>query len=165
MLKRSLTIAGLVAVALFCAGPAVPQSAPPDAVAAARDLVAAMKLSDQFKTIVPMLFQTLKPAIVQGRPQIERDYDQLVPAITDAGVARLPEVLEMLAALYARHFTASEIGEIATFYRGPTGQKFLEKFPALSQESMALGQKFGQSLGPEIQKRMIEELRKRGHNI
>ena len=165
MLKRSLAIAGLVAVILFCAAPAVPQSAPPDAVVAAKDLVATMKWGDQLRAVLPIIMQHLKPMIVQGRPQIERDYDLIVPAMTDVMNARLAEILEMIAALYARNFTPSEMEEFTTFFRGPAGQKFLEKNPVLTQESMALGQKFGQSLGPEIQKRMIEELRKRGHNI
>jgi len=41
----------------------------------------------------------------------------------------------------------------------------VQKLPAITQESMVLGQRFGQSIGNEIRARMIEELRKRGHNI
>jgi hypothetical protein len=37
--------------------------------------------------------------------------------------------------------------------------------PAIAQESMTMGQKFGQEVAGEMRNRMIEELRKRGHNI
>jgi len=75
------------------------------------------------------------------------------------------ELIEQIAVLYARNFTADELREVVAFYRRPTGQKFVQKLPAITQESMALGQRFGQSIGNEIRARMIEELRKRGHNI
>jgi hypothetical protein len=45
------------------------------------------------------------------------------------------------------------------------GQKFLEKMPAIAQESMSAGQKWGQTVAGEMRGRIIEELRKRGHNI
>jgi len=32
-----------------------------------------MRAADYFKTILPAIVQQLKPAIVQNRPQVERD--------------------------------------------------------------------------------------------
>ena len=78
-------------------------------------------------------------------------------------------VRERLDALFhgARqdHELNEELREVMAFYRGPTGQKFVQKLPAITQESMLIGQRFGQSIGGEIRARMIEELRKRGHDI
>jgi len=54
---------------------------------------------------------------------------------------------------------------IARPYRSPVGQKFLLKLPAITQESMVIGQKFGQSVAGEMQGRIVEELRKRGHKL
>jgi uncharacterized protein len=70
-----------------------------------------------------------------------------------------------VAAVYARNFTADELRQVTAFYRTPVGQKMLEKLPAITQESMTVGQKFGQSVAAELRTRMIEELRKRGHKI
>ena len=67
--------------------------------------------------------------------------------------------------MYARNFSAGEMQQLIEFYRGPVGQKFLEKMPGIMQESMVVGQKFGQSVAAELRGRMIEELRKRGHRI
>jgi uncharacterized protein len=75
------------------------------------------------------------------------------------------EVIDQIAAVYARTFTADELREAVAFYRGPTGQKIVQKLPAVLQESMAVGQRFGQSIGNELRDRMVDELRKRGHNI
>ena len=48
---------------------------------------------------------------------------------------------------------------------GPAGQKFVNNQTLIMQESMAIGQQFGQAVAREMQSRLIEELRKRGHKI
>jgi uncharacterized protein len=154
-----------VAVCLLAAGPAFPQSPPADTLSAARELVVTMRTADQFKAILPAVLQNLKPAIVQGRPQIERDLDAIIPLLLEAMGARVNEIVDQITALYARTFTVNELREVTAFYRGPTGQKFLEKLPLITQESMQIGQRFGQSVAAEMQSRIVEELRKRGHKI
>ena len=80
-------------------------------------------------------------------------------------LARSEELLTLVGDIYARNFTAAELREVIAFYRGPVGQKFLEKMPAITQESMMTGQKWGQDVAAELRGKIIEELRKRGHNI
>ena len=109
--------------------------------------------------------QQLKPAIVQGRPEVERDFDVMVPIMLDIANTRSAVMIDEVATVYARNFTADEMQQLIAFYRGPVGQKFLEKMPGIMQESMVVGQKFGQSVAAELRSRMIEELRKRGHRI
>jgi len=148
---------------LISAGPAPAQS--PDAVAAAKELMAVMHSADNFKTIMPQLMAMLKPAIVQGRPDVEKDYDALAPALLGALNSRVDEILEKIAGIYANRFSAAELREVANFYRGPTGQKFVQQLPGIMQESMTMGQQLGQQLATELQQRMMEELRKKGHKI
>jgi uncharacterized protein len=165
MRKHSWMPTVCLIVCWFAAVPARAQTPSPDAVAAAHELIVTMRSVDFFKTIMPTLMQGLKPAIVQNRPQVERDYDAIVPLLLESVNARVNEVIEQIAAVYARNFTADELREAVAFYRGPTGQKIVQKLPAISQESMAIGQRFGQSIASELRGRMIDELRKRGHNI
>jgi hypothetical protein len=157
------SLAACLVFMLASAGPAPAQS--PDAVAAAKDLMAVMHSADNFKAIMPQLMAALKPAIVQGRAEVEKDYDALVPALLGAMTSRLDEMIDKIAGVYARKFSAAELREVATFYGGPTGQKFVQQLPGIMQESMTIGQQFGQQLAGDLQKRMIEELRKKGHNI
>ena len=165
MRKHSWILAACVAVCLLAAGPAHSQSPPPDAMAAARELLATMRFTDQFKALLPVIFQNLKPAIVQSRPQIERDFDAIVPLLLEAMNPRLNELTELMAGVYAINFTGDELRQVTAFYRTPTGEKFLQKLPAITQQSMVIGQRFGQTVTQELQRRMTEELRKRGHNI
>jgi len=156
-----------VMICLLASGAAGAQSpAPsPEAMAAARELIVTMRAADYFKAIMPAIMNNLKPAIVQNRPQVERDYDAIMPLLIASMDARLNEIIDQVAAVYARNFTAEELREVVAFYRGPTGQKFVQKLPLITQESMLIGQRFGQSVGAEIRSRMVDELRKRGHDI
>jgi hypothetical protein len=156
----------LAAVVLLALGrPAAAQTASPEATAAAKELVEAMRATDQLKVLMPMLMQQLKPAIVQGRAEVERDYDQMVPEMLAIVDARMGEFVDSIATLYASHFNADELSQLTAFYRGPVGQKFLQIMPRIMQDSMAIGQKFGESIALDTRNRMIEELRKRGHKI
>jgi uncharacterized protein len=165
MLRISRLIAGTALIlALSSGSPAIAQPAP-DAVTASRELVTVMRAADQLKALFPIIMQQLKPAIVQGRPEVERDYDVLVPIMLEIADRYSAAMIEEVAALYARNFSAAELREVTAFYRAPVGQKMLQKLPAIAQESMIVGQKFGQSVAGELRTRMIEELRKRGHKI
>ena len=166
MFRRSTFVAvPLLAIALLCGGPAASQSPSPEAMAAARELLATMRMTEQFKAIFPLLMKQLKPAIVQGRPEVERDLDALIPLMQELMDKRSAELTEATAAVYVRNFTVEEMRQLTAFYRQPLGQKLLERLPAITQEALAVGQKFGQSVVGELQGRLLEELRKRGHKI
>jgi len=167
-MRTRFIAASFIALCLIGRGPAAAQPAATptqDALAAARELVQVARAADQLKLILPSIIQALKPAVVQGRPEVERDFDAFAPALLDNMSARLPEFADEIVLIYARNFTPGEMREMTTFYRTPVGQKLLEKLPTVTQESMRAGQAWGQRIGAEVQNRMIEELRKRGHNI
>jgi uncharacterized protein len=165
-MHRRSTLNTIVLTLMLLGGSAVVAQTPsPDVAAAARELVVTVRAADQLKTMMPIIMQQLKPAIVQGRPQVEKDYDAIMPLILDRMAAHSNEFVDLVAAIYARNFTAEEIREVTAFYRSPVGQKFLEKMPAVTQESFAAGQKWGQVIAGDMRTRLIEELRKRGHSI
>ena len=167
MRVRFLLIVGLVVASLVQAGPGRAQApAPnPESLAAAKELITVMRLTDQLKTLLPIIMQGLKPAIVQNRPAVEKDYDALLPLMLGAVNARTGSYVEEVAVIYARAFTAGELRDITAFYRTPTGTKMLEKLPSLMQDSVQVGQRFGQGLAVELEGRIKDELRKKGHNI
>jgi hypothetical protein len=162
---RSLTIVVALAVTLLAIAPSRADSPSPETLAAARELVAAIKATDNFKAILPTLMQTMKPAIVQGRPAVEKDYDAILPMMMDIATSHLSEVAELMAQVYARNFTVDELHDLQAFYRTPTGQKLTQVMPVIAQQSMLVGQQWGKSLTAELRARITDELRKRGHDI
>jgi hypothetical protein len=164
MVKRAL--AGVVLlVTLLIPGMASAQAPSPEALAIARELIAASRAADHVQQMLPSIVKLMKPAIVQGRPQVEKDFDAFTPLLLESFKGRMDELIEEIVVVYTTNFTVAEMKDIIAFYRGPTGQKFLAKAPIIAQQSMAAGQKLGAQIGREIQLRMIEELKKKGHNI
>jgi hypothetical protein len=154
-----------VAIVLVSAVSTSAQTPSPEATAAARNLVTTMKMTDQFKALLPLIMKALKPAIVQGRPEVERDFDAMAPAMLDAAVPFYGAMADAIAVVYANNFTLEELREIQAFYSKPIGQKMLEKTPAIAQQSLSIGQSIGQKMGEDIRNRMIDELRRKGHKI
>jgi hypothetical protein len=165
MRQQLLRLIGLLAVLLALMEPAGAQSPVSDSEIAARELITTMKLSDQFSLMLPMVFKAMKPAIVQNRPDVDRDFEALLPVLQQKMTARVNELMEAVVVIYANNFSAQELRDLTVFYKTPAGQKFLQKTPAIAQQTMIAGQKFGQSAGAEAQKEMIEQLRNKGHAI
>jgi hypothetical protein len=162
MARRTLIIASTLLFSI-CASPA--QTPTPDAMTAARSLVTTMKLSEQYKALLPAILLSLKPALVQDRPEIERDYDAMMPTIVDAFTPYYNAMVDDVAAVYANNFTVGELHEIEAFYRQPVGQKLLEKAPALTQQSNQVSQDASRRAADDLRTRLTEALRQKGHKL
>jgi hypothetical protein len=157
----------LIVACLLLSSPAAlwAQTPAPDALAAARSLVTTMKLADQYKALLPAILLSLKPALVQDRPEIERDYDAMMPAIADAFTPYYTSMVDGIATVYANNFTVAELRDIEAFYQQPTGQKMLEKAPLISQQALAVGQEIGRKAAEDLRQRLTEALRQKGHKL
>jgi hypothetical protein len=71
-------------------------------------------------------------------------------------------LLEQIVPVYHKHFTHPEIRELLAFYQTPIGRKAILVLPQVVNESMVAGQRWGQALGPEIEKRITAALRREG---
>jgi hypothetical protein len=164
---RHVTIAMFVAALLLAASPLQAQmapAAPAENLAAARELVTAMRATDQFKAMLPTIFQALKPVFVQDRPDVEKDYNAIMPIIISSAMKRVSEFADRLAGIYATNFSVGELRDLIAFYHTPTGQKLVARQPVIARASMAAGQQFGQTLVNDLKGEIGEELRKRGHS-
>ena len=141
------------------------QSPSPEAMSAARNLVTTMKLADQYKALLPAILLGLKPALTQDRPEIERDYDAMLPAIADAFAPYYSAMVDGIATVYANNFTAAELREIEAFYRQPVGQKLLDKWPSVTQQATQVGQEIGRKAADDLRARLTEALRQKGHKL
>jgi hypothetical protein len=158
--------AAVIALSLIGGGRADAQTAPdPDTIVAAKELITTMRLTDQFKLLLPRLVESMKPALLVGRPEMEKDFDAIMAVLVDGMNARVGELIDQIAGIYGRNFTAGELRQATAFYRSPVGQKFLDRQPAMMQETMTTGQNFGRTVATDLQERLIEELRKRGYKL
>ena len=163
-MRFSNVVVALVTV-LLCAAPVRAEQPSPETLAAARDLVTTLKSAELLKSVLPTFMQSMKPAIVQDRPAVEKDYDALVPVMIEIATSRLSEYAELVARLYAVNFTTSELRDLRAFYSSPIGQKLVATLPTITQQSLLVGQEWGKTLAADLRARITDELRKRGHNI
>jgi uncharacterized protein len=160
MFKRVTAIAALV---LFSFGAAEAQTPSPEAMAAARTLVTTLKLSDQYKALLPVILLGIKPGLTQDRPEIEQDYNSLMPSIADAYAPYYNSMIDAAATVYATNFTANELREIETFYRSEAGQKLLQKSQAITEQVTQVGRDGGRKAADDLKVRLTEALRQKGH--
>ena len=162
-MSKRLMIIGVML--LFSISMAPAQTPSPEALAMARSLISTMKLTDQYKALLPVILLSIKPAVVQGRPEIERDYDAMAAQIADAYAPYYSSMVDSAASLYASNFTVDELREIDAFYRLPVGQKLLQKSLAITQQSMQIGQDTGRKAAEDLRLRLTDLLRQKGHKM
>jgi uncharacterized protein len=112
-IKRLIIVGGVL---LLSIGVARAQTPSPDAMAAARELVTTLKLSDQYKALLPVILLGLKPALTQDRPEIERDYEAMLPAVADAYTPYYDAMVDSIATVYANTFSVEELRQIELFW-------------------------------------------------
>jgi uncharacterized protein len=66
------------------------------------------------------------------------------------------EFIDLIVPIYAENFDDADLDGLIQFYRSPVGKRLVEKQPAILQQSMAAGQKWGEQLA----QRAIEQLQK-----
>jgi hypothetical protein len=160
---KRLMIAG--SVLLFSIGVARAQTPSPEAMAAARELVTTLKLSDQYKALLPVILLGLKPALTQDRPEIERDYDAMMPAVADAYTPYYNAMVDSIATVYANSFSVDELRQIEAFYRQPVGQKFLDKSQAIRRQSVQIGEDTSRKAAEDLRASLTQLLRQKGHKL
>jgi len=162
-MSKRLMIIGVML--LFSISTAPAQTPSPEALAMARSLISTMKLTDQYKALLPVILLSIKPAVVQGRPEIERDYDAMAAQIADAYAPYYSSMVDSAASLYASNFTVDELREIDAFYRLPVGQKLLQKLLPITQQSMQIGQDASRKAAEDLRIRLTDLLRQKGHKM
>jgi uncharacterized protein len=172
-IARQIT-AALVAISLaFSAAlPLIAQDAPqvqqdsdqadPDRLAAAHDLLQATNTDAQFSAVIPLMFAQLKQSIPPSGPKMQEELDKVFDEIEKQFLNRRSEVLDQIAILYARKFSADEMKALAEFYRSSLAQKFIAAIPELTVEAMKIGNNWGRDIAADAERKVRDEMRRRG---
>ena len=102
----------------------------------------------------------------QRHPEIPpKAFDFLPEEVGTVFEAHIGAFVAAIIPVYHRYFTADEIKGMIAFYSSDLGKKAIGAMPGLMSESMAIGQQWGQSLGPEIAERVRARLKKEGIDL
>jgi len=64
------------------------------------------------------------------------------------------EMMTEFIPIYKKYFSQDEIKELIRFYESPIGRKMVANQPAMMEESMSIGNKYGETLMKEIMQEM-----------
>jgi hypothetical protein len=149
-------------------------SADPAAVAATRDMLAAMKVRDMMTRLMAQMEQQMPAqarmaatAAINGNPNLspqqkEEELKKVDAATQDAAAQAhavfsdptlVDDMLAEMVPLYAETYTLDEIRQLTAFYASPLGQKMQAKMPELMNRSMQISQRV---MMPRIQKIMAQ---------
>ena len=160
MSRRLLIICSIL---LFSTGVAPAQTPSPEAMTAARSLVATLGLSDQYKALLPVILLGLKPVLTQERPEMERAFDAALPKMAEAYAPYYDAMVDAAATVYANNFTVDELRDIEAFYARPAGKKLLEKSQSIAQQNTQVGQETARKASEALRARLTELLRQTAH--
>ena len=113
---------------------------------------------NQMMSVVKMTNQTIPDSVIEI---IRQEVNQLI----SEEVEKEDGLLSILIPIYDKYYTHKDIKELIKFYNTPLGQKLIKTLPAVTQESMLAGQKWGAALGPEITDRIKRRLKDYGVDI
>ena len=99
--------------------------------------------------------------ITQLIDSLKAEYPQAPTKFWDAFIAELKpeEMVDEYIPIYSKYFTNEEVKGIIAFYETPLGKKTLSVIPQISQESTAIGIKYGK----QAAERALEKLKSEGY--
>lgn len=122
-------------------------------VAALKKMIVVSGNDATFKLVIPQMFAMMK----QQLPNVPAEFwseaeKEMMKTLVD-------DLVEMLAPIYHKRLTLSDLQEITKFYESPVGKKMAAAQPAIATESMAVGQQWGMKIATKVQ----ESLKAKGY--
>ena len=92
-------------------------------------------------------------------------WDEFTGICTEEMKRSLPELEEPVIAIYDANFSADEIKQLVAFYQSPVGRKIVVQLPQLMQQSVTMGQSWGQQAGVRAVERIRALAKQKGYDL
>ena len=110
-------------------------------------------------TMLQYMTNSIVGQLTQHNPQATEELkSKVAKAMKDVFTENIQEVKDAMTFLYTERFTREELLVMVEFVNSPAGTKLNRLAPTLTQEGIAYGHRWGQSLAPKIQQRVREVL-------
>ncbi|ALK08584.1 DUF2059 domain-containing protein [Blastochloris viridis] len=156
--------AALPAAAQTAATPSATQTSPAQ-VQLARELIETNGSLRALDEIVPAYLEQTRRMFAANNPDVAGALGEVATSLRAEFDAKRAEVIDAIARAYAARFTEAELRELVTFYKSPTGKKFVAVLPVVLQESFERMQAWSTKLSEEMVARMRAEMRKKGFEL
>ena len=132
-------------------------------LAAARKLIEVTGSAEQYNKAMSQVIAQLTPHLERrASKKHKKAVGEVMSKMEEKFAKRSGELRDQIAQLYAKRLPAEDLEEIVKFFSDGAGQRYLKAIPSLVEETAAVGEKWGQTIGREIQRDAEAELKKRG---
>jgi hypothetical protein len=135
------------------------QEIPEAQLAAARDAITALNVTDRYDNILPTLSERLKAQFIQASPNFQNQISAIVDEQALALAPRRADLEKEAASIYAKSFTADELKTISTFFNTEAGKKLLTSTPLVSRELARAAEIWTNGISRDLSAKSTEKLR------
>ncbi|WP_375460743.1 DUF2059 domain-containing protein [uncultured Enterovirga sp.] len=156
--------AALLGCLVLAAGPSHAQEPGPAHMAAARELVVATGAGSSIDNIFPALITEIRQQAIT-RPEIAKDLDEVVKALQPELETQKQQAMNLAARAYAKWLTEAEVRDALTFFKSPSGMKYVMVQPDLTDDIVQSVTAWSQLASDYVMARTRAEMMKRGHQM
>ncbi|KAB1086663.1 DUF2059 domain-containing protein [Neorhizobium galegae] len=128
-------------------------------LAAARDAIAALNVTDRYDNILPNLAERLKAQFIQASPNFQGQISNVVDEQALVLAPRRADLEKEAATIYAKSFSVDELKSISTFFNTETGKKLLTNQPLVSRELTKAAEIWANGVSRDLTNQSSEKLR------
>lgn len=136
------------------------QEISPEHIAAAKQAITALGVTDRFDNILPGLAERLKGELIQASPNVEDAITATVDAKALELAPRRADLEREAALTYARAFSIDELKAISGFYGSEAGKKLLKDGPIATRELMKAADIWAAGINRDLNASSMTELQK-----
>ena len=116
------------------------------------------------------IIDLLTPQIIGGLKKTNGEipagvWDEFTGICTEEMKRSLPELEEPVIAIYDANVSAEEGNQLVAFYQSPVGRKIVVQLPQLMQQSVTMGQSWGQQAGVRAVERIRALAKQKGYDL
>jgi hypothetical protein len=101
--------------------------------------------------IAQQMVSNLKNARPDIDPKAFTIIEEEISNIIDSEMKNTNGIVQDLIKIYSKYYSHQDIKDLLTFYQSDLGKKLISTMPNVMQESMVVGQNWGQSIIPKLQ--------------
>jgi hypothetical protein len=123
-------------------------------------MTGALDLGKQFAAV---FIAEYTKSLKKMRPDIPDNLINILPGeVLYVIDANMQSFKDELIPIYHNHFTHDEIRGLIDFYSTELGQKAIRTMPQMMQDGMVAGERWGQTLVPQVEQRIRDRFRREG---
>ena len=167
----AVVFAAMLASAVPVAAQNAPPAAPGDEDISESHLDAAGKVIElvggdvTFDDILPDVATRTREVFTRTNPALTREIEEAVQQAAISMVPRRLELSKTLELVWARRFSEEELNQLAEFFAGPLGTKYVEMFPIISALSLGAAKQWEQVLSADMVTATRDLMREKGHTL